>query len=52
MPDFGAKKKLVFFEVVPDGLVVGGLGMGQGGVGQVLTKVLHVLAKGFPIFYL
>ena len=42
------------FEVVPDGLVMGGLGIGQGpvGFGQVLTKVLQVLAKGFPIFYL
>ena len=51
MPEFGAKKGVIF-KVVHDAMVVGGLRMGQGGVGQVLTEALQVWAKGFPTFYL
>ena len=45
MPDFGAKKRSIVV-VVPDGLVMGGLGIGQGGVWTGSYKGFACFGKG------
>ena len=46
MPDFGAKKRTHLGDVVPDGLVMGGLGKGQGGVGTDSYKGFACFGQG------
>ena len=52
MPDLGAKKGPIFWKLFLMVRWWEAWGLARVGFGQVLTKVLHVLAKGFPIFYL
>ena len=46
MPDFGTQKGPFFLDVVPDGLVVGGLGIGQGGLWTGSYKGFAFVCKG------
>ena len=51
VPDFGAKKGPILSKLCLMGWSWEAWGLVREGFGQVLTKVLQVLAKGFPIFY-